>query len=70
MARKKKEKKVEHFQIVDGKILMEEKDIANLSDTENAKIAFYVKTLGYEVYFVEPEPKKKRSFTVAKPKNI
>lgn len=66
MARKKKEKKVEHFQIVDGKILMEEKDIANLSDTENAKIAFYVKTLGYEVYFVEPEPKKKRSFTVAK----
>lgn len=45
---------------------MEEKDIDNLSDAENTKIAFYVKTLGFEVVFVEPEPKKKNYFTVEK----
>lgn len=64
MARKKKE--VEHFQIVDGKILMEEKDIPNLSESENTKISFYVKTLGYELLFIEPEPKKKNYFTADK----
>lgn len=64
MARKKKE--VEHFKVVDGKIIMEEKDIANLTEAENTKISFYVKTLGFEVVFVEPEPKKNNYFTVAK----
>lgn len=64
MARKKKE--VEHFQVVDGKIIMEEKDIENLTEKENTKISFYVKTLGYEVVFLEPEPKKKNYFTIEK----
>ena len=64
MARKKKV--VEHFKIADGKIIMEEKDIANLTEAENTKISFYVKTLGFEVVFVEPEPKKSNYFTVAK----
>ena len=64
MARRKKE--VEHFKIADGKIIMEEKDIANLTEEENLKIAFYAKTLGYEVVFIEPEPKKSNYFTIAK----
>lgn len=64
MARKKKE--VEHFKIDDGKIIMEEKDIANLTEAENIKISFFVKTLGFEVVFIEPEPKKSNYFTVAK----
>ena len=64
MARKKKE--VEHFRIADGKIIMEENDIANLSDSENTKISFYVKTLGYDLVFVEPEEKKKNYFTAEK----
>lgn len=64
MARKKKA--VEHFKIADGKIIMEEKDIANLTEAENIKISFYVKTLGFEMVFVEPEPKKSNYFTIAK----
>ena len=64
MARKKKE--VEHFTITDGKIVMEEKDINNLTEAENTKIAFYVKTLGFDLVFVEPEPKKKNYFTAEK----
>ena len=64
MARKKKE--VEHFQIIDGKIVMKEEDINNLTEAENTKIAFYAQTLGYEVAFLEPEPKKKNYFTVEK----
>ncbi len=64
MPRKKKE--IEHFKIADGKIIMEEQDIANLSDSENTKISFYVKTLGYEVVFIEPEEKKKNYFNAEK----
>lgn len=64
MARKKKE--IEHFRIVDGKIIMKETDIANLSDSENTKIAFYVKTLGYDLVFEEEEEKKKEYFNVEK----
>ena len=44
MARKKKE--VEHFTIKDGKIVMEEKDINNLTEAENTKI---VSGLGIEL---------------------
>lgn len=67
MAREKTIKPVEHFKVVDGnKIVMEEKDINNLSDAENTKIAFYVKTLGFDLVFIEPEPTKKNYFTVAK----
>lgn len=64
MARKKKE--IEHFRIIDNKVVMEEKDISNLTESENTKIAFYVKTLGYDLVFVEPEPKKKNYFTADK----
>lgn len=64
MAKQKKE--VQHFRVIDEKIVLEEKDIPNLTEEENTKIAFFVKTLGYEVVFVEPEPKKSNYFTVAK----
>lgn len=64
MARKKKE--IKHYQIIDDKIVMEEKDIVNLSETEHKEIAFYSKTLGYELVYIEPEPKKKNYFTVEK----
>jgi hypothetical protein len=64
MARKKKE--VKHYQIIDEKVVMEEKDIANLTESEHVEIAFYVKTLGYELVYIEPEPKKKNYFTVEK----
>lgn len=64
MAQKKKE--IEHFRIEEGKVLLEEKDIENLTEKENKKISFYVKTLGYEVIFLEPEPKKNNYFTIAK----
>ena len=63
---KRKSKDTEHFQIVDGTIVMEEKDIPNLTESENIKISFYVKTLGYDIVFIEPEPKKKYYFTVEK----
>ena len=62
----KKKKTVDHFKIDSGRIIMEEKDIANLTEAENTKISFYVKTLGYEVVFLEPEPKKSNYFTVEK----
>lgn len=64
MAKKKKE--IKHYRIDNGKILMEEKDIANLTEEENIQIAFYVKTLGYELLFLEPEPRQKNYFTVEK----
>ena len=64
MARKKKE--IKHYQLVDKKVVMEEKDIANLTENEHIEIAFYVKTLGYELVYIEPEPKKKNYFTVEK----
>lgn len=64
MAKKKKE--VKHYQVVDEKVLMEEKDIVNLTETEHTEIAFYVKTLGYELLYIEPEPKKSNYFTIDK----
>lgn len=64
MARTKK--KVEHFKVIDKTIVMYEEDIPNLTEAENTKIAFFVQTLGYEMVFVEPEPKKKCYFTVEK----
>lgn len=64
MARKKRT--VSHYKVEDGKILMEKKDIPNLTKEENDEIAFYVKTLGFDLLFIEPEPKKKNYFTVAK----
>ena len=64
MARKKKE--IKHYQLIDEKVVMEEKDIANLTESEHVEIAFYVKTLGYELVYIEPEPKKKNYFTVEK----
>ncbi len=64
MARIKKE--VEHFKVVDKTIVMYEEDIPKLTEAENTKIAFFVQTLGYEMVFVEPEPKKKNYFTVEK----
>lgn len=64
MARKKKEKEL--FKTVDNKVIMEEKDITNLSDFDREKIAFFVRTLGYEMVFIEPEVKKNNYFTVEK----
>lgn len=62
----KKKKVIQHYKVEDGKILMEKKDIPNLTKEENDEIAFYVKTLGFELLFIEPEPKKKNYFTVEK----
>ncbi len=64
MARKKKE--IKHYQLIDNKVVMEEKDIVNLTENEHIEIAFYVKTLGYELVYIVPEPKKKNYFTVEK----
>lgn len=64
MARKKKE--VEHYTIKDGKVLIEEKDIDILSEKENKKISFYVKTLGYEVVLLDEIPKTRKTFTLKK----
>ena len=64
MARKKKE--VEHFKTEGNQVLMKEADITNLTEFEKEKISFFVQTLGYEMVFIEEEPKKKNYFTVEK----
>ena len=64
MARKKKE--VEHFKTEGNQVLMKEEDITNLTEFEKEKISFFVQTLGYEMVFIEEEPKKNNYFTVDK----
>lgn len=57
-------KEVSLFEVKDGKIYILEEDLPKLTDADNTKIAFYAKTLGYEVVFTKPEPKKKNTFKI------
>ena len=55
---------MEETEVKEGKIYILEEDLPKLTDADNTKIAFYAKTLGYEVVFTKPEPKKKNTFKI------
>ena len=59
-------KSVALFSVQDNKLLIPEENIDKLTDADKSKIAFYNNTLGYEVIFTKPEPKKRKTFTIAK----
>ena len=59
-------KAVEYYQLVDNKVVMQEADIVNLTEADQQKIAFYVNVLKYEMCFVEPEEKKRKTFKIEK----
>ena len=54
------------FEVKENKIYILEENLSKLTEADNTKIAFYSKTLGYEVVFTTPEPKKKNYFTIDK----
>ena len=43
-------------------VIMKEEDIINLSDSDKLKIEFYVNVLKFQVVFVEPEVKVRKTF--------
>ena len=59
-------KEVSLFEVKDKEILILKENLSKLTSSDNEQIAFYVNTLGFEVKFVEPEPKKKNYFTIDK----
>ena len=59
-------KTVSLFEVKDKEILILKENLSKLTSSDNEQIAFYVNTLGFEVKFVEPEPKKKNYFTIEK----
>ena len=59
-------KEVSLFEVKENKIYILEENLSKLTEADNTKIAFYSKTLGYEVVFTTPEPKKKNYFTIDK----
>ena len=61
-----RKKAIELFEVNDNKVLIPEENIEKLTDSDKSKIAFYSKTLGYEVVFIKPEPQKRKSFTIDK----
>lgn len=59
-------KTVSLFEVKDKEILILKENLSKLTSSDNEQIAFYVNTLGFEVKFIEPEPKKKNYFTIEK----
>lgn len=54
------------FDIEGKEIHILKENISKLESSDQEQIAFYVNTLGFEVKFVDPEPKKKNYFTIEK----
>ena len=59
-------KTVSLFEVKDKEILILKENLSKLTSSDNEQIAFYVNTLGFEVIFIEHEPKKKNYFTIEK----
>ena len=66
MAKKKELPKLFTVSTEDQQIILKKEDIVKLTKSDNAEIKFYVNTLGFDVVFIEEEPKVKHYFNVVR----